>query len=244
VEIETSRCPNHTDLYGKTRFGSKSDGSISGLEFDSPILYGDEGLEYIENFLEFANSENWRTNRECGCHTHYDMRDEDNESLFRIAYAYARTSSFWACFVPSYRRESAYSHELGYTWHDIREAVRNGVPSFFSWCNNHDRCDYINIRAYRAHTTFENRLLEGCLDPNDICSWITIHCCFIDHVRKLHFDDLDQLFDKHPSHIFPTLNGIFNNKRLADWMVNRANRFGHPLHSSQLWELPMLYNYY
>lgn len=242
IEVETSRCPSHTDLYGKTRFGCKGDCTIAGLEFDSPILYGDEGLKYIENFLKFAADNRWRTDENCGCHTHYDMRDEKDESLFRIAYAYARTSRFWACFVPRHRLECSYSHELSYTRRDIREAWRLG-GGFSAWCLNHDRYDYINIGAYRAHTTFENRLLEGCLDPNDICSWITIHCCFIDHVKKFHFNDLDRLFNKHPSHIFSTLNDIFDDKRLADWMGDRARRFEYPLHGPQSWEPPELNHY-
>jgi len=243
VEIETANCGHHTDLYGKTNFGCKGDCSISGLEFDSPILYGDEGLEYIEYFMEFADDHNWTVNEDCGCHTQYDMRDESDESLFRIAYAYARTSNFWACFVPCRRRRNSYSHELSYTWRDIRSAMRLGTPQFSLWCRGHDRYDYINTGAYNQHITFENRLLEGCLNPNDICSWITLHCRFMDHVKKLHFDDLDQLFDKHPSRIFSALNDIFNDKGLADWMADRASRFEYSLRGPQSWEPPELTGY-
>jgi len=226
VEIETASCGRHFDLHGKTNFGCKGDCSISGLEFDSPILYGDEGLEYIEYFMEFADDHNWNVDEDCGCHTHYDMRDESDESLFRIAYAYAHTYDFWACFVPRYRRENGYCHELSYTLEDIRNA---GQHSFSNWCLDNDRYDYINTGAYNQHITFENRLLEGSLDANDICSWITLHCRFMDHVKKLHFDALDQFFDKPPRAIFTALAGIFDNTELTNWMASKSRQYEQPL---------------
>jgi len=232
VEIETSRCPDHTDLYGKTKFGCKGDCSISGLEFDSPILYGDEGLEYIEYFMEFATDHDWDVDEDCGCHTHYDMRDENEESLFRIAYAYALTTCFWACFVPRYRRGNRYCHVSSYTCRDIRSAwrrcQREGNYNFSEWCYQNDRYDYINTRAYNDHGTFENRLLEGNLNPNDICTWITLNCRFMDYVKGYHFDDLDQLFDKHPRHIFALLVGNGNGE-LADWMAGTSRQYNQPL---------------
>lgn len=228
VEIETSHCPQYYNLHDKTKFGCKGDCSISGLEFDSPILYGDEGLEYIEYFMEFATDHNWETDDDCGCHTHYDMRDENSENLFRIAYAYALTTDFWGCFVPRRRRSNSYCHGPSYTCRDIRAASRC-ENDFLDWCLDNDRYDYVNTGAYDEHGTFENRLLEGCLDSNDICSWVTIHCRFMDYVKGFHFNDLDQLFNKHPRHIFATLAGILDNRKLANWMAARSRQYERPL---------------
>jgi hypothetical protein len=244
VEIETAHCPHHTYLYGRTNFGSKGDCSITGLEFDSPILYGDEGLKCIKEFLDFANSNNWEVDDECGCHTHYDVRDESDISLWRIAYAYARTSDFWMCFVPRWRRDCTYAHCLSYTWQDIQCRLRddNYDQSFSDWCMNNERYDFINTSAYNDHGTFENRLLEGCIDSYDICSWITVHCRFIDYVKGCDFDNLDQIFNHHPRHIFSHLADIFDDTYLTNWMATRARRFGWPLRGpgSASWVPPQL----
>jgi hypothetical protein len=226
VEVETSRCNDFSELYGKTKFGCKTDCSVTGMEFPSPVLYGDEGFTEIEKLLAFASENDWRTNSDCGCHTHYDMRDESNEQLYRIAYAYAKTYRFWASCVSSYRRENNYCHAPGYTMQDIRRDYACGSgANFKEFSHNYDRYDYVNLSAYSHHNTFEIRLLEGTVDAETICNWVSIHARFMDYVRDISFDDLDLFLAGQPRHVFSTVAKIVDEIGINDWLACRIRNY-------------------
>jgi len=220
VEVETHRCRGYRDLVGRTKFGCKSDCSIGGREFVSPILYGDEGLSEIETFLANASQHRWAADDCCGCHTHYDMRDESNEELYGVVYAYAKTYGFWKFCVSSMRRGNGYCHSPRYDVDDIRHNKERGTP-FQQFARGGDRYDYVNIYAYNIHKTFENRLLEGTVDAVDICNWITIHCRFIDYVKKLSFDDLDTFLAGNTTHVLSALAVITDDASLTGWLTVR-----------------------
>ena len=223
VEVETSRCDDYDELLGKTKFGCKRDYSVTGMEFPSPVLYGDEGFAEIEKLLAFAGENDWRTDSDCGCHTHYDMRGESAEQLFRITYAYAKTYQFWSHCVSSYRRGDNYCHSPGYTTQDVRN--RSGANSFeeFSW--GYDRYDYVNIGAYRQHNTFEVRLLEGTVDAETICNWVAVHTRFIDYVRDLSFDDLDLFLGNDREDALSGVAKIVGETSINDWLARRIRDY-------------------
>jgi len=228
VEIETARCSEYEELQEKTVFGCKSDCSVSGLEFVSPVLYGDEGLAEIEGFLVFAEENDWEVDYDCGCHTHYDVRDETDEELLRITYAYAKSYRFWSRCVSSARRRNSYCHEPAYTTEDVRRHADRGV-TFDRFWNHFDRYDYVNVAAWHSHRTFEVRLLEGSVDPTVICNWVTIHCRFMDYVKRLSFDDLDVFLSGNTEHVLSAIAIIVadtdGNSYLSDWLTERIQSF-------------------
>jgi hypothetical protein len=231
VEIETSSCATHGQLRGRTNFGNKYDPTVSGREFDSPILYGDEGFDHIDEFLAFAERYYWEVNTRCGCHTHYDMRDESDTSLYRIAYAYKMTYPLWRRCVSRHRRGSSYCHASEYTLNDIERAVDRG-DEFSDFAENRERYDYVNLYAYGDHVTFENRLLEGTLDAGDICTWIAVNCRFMDRVKNLSFGEQRDMFAtprgrSNPARAqFGALVNLIDDAELTDWVADRARRVG------------------
>jgi len=234
VEIETSCCGDHEQLHGFTNFGSKGDPTISGREFDSPILYGDEGLDHISEFLALAEERDWAADSRCGCHTHYDMRDESDESLYRIAYAYKMTYPLWKRCVPRQRVNGSYCHSPGYTLDSLERAVDRG-SSFREFAGNRDRYDYMNLYAYTDHGTFENRLLEGTLDVGDICNWITVNCRFMDCVKKLSFAEQRDMFNPSGQSSrardsaraqFRACIDLIGDANLTGWIAHRARHIG------------------
>lgn len=225
VEIETASCAGRQGLYGRTKFGCKDDPTVDGAEFDSPILYGDEGLAHISRFLEFASEHDWRVDRRCGCHTHYDMRDEPDKQLYRIAYAYKLTWRMWERCVPQQRRDGSYCHPPEYTTRDIVAAF-SANEDFSSFCCHHDRYNYVNLYAYDVHKTFENRLLEGTLDAEVICNWITVNCRFADCVKGLTFRELRVMFGDGGRSSFRALVNLIDNAALTDWVADRARYVG------------------
>lgn len=225
VELETATCDGYELLRGDTFFGCKGDCTISGLEFPSPVLYGDEGLECIEDFLSFANNHDWSANGACGCHTHYDMRDESNKHLYRIAYAYAITYNMWRRCVPSRRRNDSYCKEpRSYNPRDL--VTCSDRTDFYDFADGCERYEYVNLLAYCDHTTFENRLLEGTVDAETICNWITIHCRFMDRVKCMTFSRLAGMFECTYNEQFRALVDLINDTNLTDWLANRARYIG------------------
>lgn len=220
VEIETKSCRGYEALLGNTKFGCKADFSISGREFDSPILYGDTGFEEIEALLDYAADHDWSADRYCGCHTHYDMRDETDKELFCIAYAYAKTHYFWAACVSCERANNSYCDAPSYSCNDIRSGVESG-REFSSVCCGYDRYDYVNLGAYCEHKTIEVRLLEGTVDSETICNWIAIHARFMDYVKNHSLDDLDLILSGDRHHVLIALTHIISDADLMAWLANR-----------------------
>jgi hypothetical protein len=220
VEIETEHCRNYEALLGNTKFGCKTDCSIGGREFDSPILYGDAGFEEIEALLDYAADYDWSADRYCGCHTHYDMRDETNEELFRIAYAYAKTYYFWSYCVSRERADSSYCEAPSYDCSDVRRGFERG-SEYRSLCCDYDRYDYVNLGAYYDHKTIEVRLLEGTVDAGTICNWIAIHARFMDYVKNHSFDDLDLILSGERHHVLSALADIVGDDDLMSWLTDR-----------------------
>lgn len=227
VEIETSRCSDYRSLLGRTKFGAKHDPTVSGMEFDSPILYGDEGLEYIGEFLVYGNTHDWAADSGCGCHTHYDMRDESRSQFLSIAYACRKTQSLWEKFVPSRRSHGSYSHTPQWNLADFRRIVTNSdQTSMDAWisrldCERYERVNYI---AYFDHCTIEVRSLEGTVNPDTICNWITINCRFMDAVRDMSWAEIDDLFSGDD---FEGLSTLIGDDDLIGWLKSRMLEFGH-----------------
>jgi len=231
VEIETSNCDNYRELYHRTKFGCKADCTVSGLEFDSPVLYGDEGLDYIVEFLQFGEQNGWDVDGNCGCHTHYDMRAESDDQLKSVAYAYRKSIAIWKALVPERRHDGSYSHVPCWTCNDFRYQCVEHNCSFDDIIDalNCDRYEMVNLTAYYDHKTFEVRALEGTCDAETICNWITVNCRFIDAVKDMSFDEIDELFDGERQDQFKALSNLIDDDGLITWLKRRARNNGQPI---------------
>lgn len=179
VEFETSHCDGYRSLRGHTCFGAKYDGSISGMEFDSPILQGDRGLNEIRAFCKCAKELGFTVNGDCGLHIHIDMRDTMISQRKSIAYAYRLTYPIWASLVNQYRaHDCRYCCAPNYSAADIV-----GANSFTSWCEYRNRYEFINLTAYSKHKTFEIRGHQGTLNPVEVINWIEAHLRFVEFVK-------------------------------------------------------------
>ena len=188
IELETSRCKGYKSLRGQTLFGAKHDGSISGMEFVSPILWGQEGLDEIKNFCKLAK--HFQVNGDCGYHLHIDMRNTTAEQRRSIVYAYYLTYHIWSKFINQYRaHDCRYCRAPGYSLDDI---VR--THNFNDFCNGQDRYEFLNLQAYYKYKTFEIRGYEGTLNPVEICNWIDVHLKFVTTVQDKSLMELRNLF--------------------------------------------------
>lgn len=191
VEFETSRCPNYRDIKEHTLFGAKYDCSVTGMEFVSPILYGDEGLAEVEFLCELAEKHGFEVDGDCGFHLHIDMSRSTGRQRRVIAYAYLLTYRAWTCFVNSYRaHDCTYCHAPRISPSEVRDSDED----FESLCEGSSRYGFINFAALDKHGTYEIRGYQGTLDFTVVSTWIKSHLAFADKVGEMTFAELDNLF--------------------------------------------------
>lgn len=229
VELETSDCYNHTDLYDNTIWGCKTDYSISGMEFVSPILYGDDGLEEIKDLCKAGRG--WHVNSSCGYHAHLDITNEDWRSLRSIAYAYHKTYQLWCCFVSQYRRTNNMCASPNYDIETILDI--HSAEDWDYFVARRDRFEFINWRAYLVHNTLEIRIHDASLDSEEICNWIKCHARFIDFVAGCSLNDVKDLLNCSIEQQFEVLTDIIG-KELSDYYRSRAEQMGRPINLTSL----------
>jgi hypothetical protein len=230
VELETSSCDDWEQLRGRTYFGAKDDCSVSGKEFDSPVLYGDEGLDHLRDILAFAEEHYWEVNYDCGCHTHYDVRDLNYEQLCSVAYAYRKSVAVWKALVSPDRRDHEYSNNYNWTCSDFKRVKDRHTEFSALLCGlEMQSYEYVRFHAYTRHNTFENRMLEGCLDADTLCAWIKLNCRFIDAVKDMSIREIDAHFGRgqRQGHVGPFC-ALLDDSDLTDWVVRRGEENGRP----------------
>ncbi|GMU26230.1 MAG: hypothetical protein AMXMBFR16_11350 [Candidatus Uhrbacteria bacterium] len=229
IELETSRCDGYRRLYDKTIWAAKPDCSIEGMEFVSPVLYGDQGIAEVANFCGIAAANRWQINRHCGYHAHFDVGGESWERLRSIAYAYCMTYPMWCALVTDQRSNNPMCGAP-----DYQAAQLRGLNSESDWeyfVGGRDRFQFINWRAFLVHGTLEIRTHDASLDANEINNWVMLHARFIDFVATLSCDDIDTLFGRTVSDNFAGLREIVGSS-LADFYAERAQTFGKPVAAS------------
>ena len=222
VEVETSNCPNYRELYGQTVFGAKYDCSVSGMEFVSPILVGDEGFEKIDAFFELADARSFDVNGDCGLHVHLDVSEENTVQLRHIAYAYSMTYAAWRGLVSEWRANDChYCHAPSYGANEIRLCGK-----IKRWLRTTDRYSYLNFTSYDKFGSYECRLMDGSVNPTEIKNWIMAHIRFIDAVRNMTYDQIDAMFNGNARAQFSALRSIWDNAD-GDNISNYYNRRFH-----------------
>ncbi len=226
VELETSDCSGYRELRGNTIWECKHDCSIEGMEFVSPILYGDAGLAEIKNFCAFARQKHWHVNRHCGYHAHFDISDESWDSLRSVAYAYRKTYQMWSRLVPASRAENSYCGSPDYDLSTLREVKNAADWDYFVGAR--DRFEFVNWRAYLVHGSLEVRTHAATLDGNDVCNWIKLHARFIDNVSAASIEDIDKMFQGGAENQFATLSNLVG-EELSDIYAQLSHEQGHSL---------------
>ncbi len=218
VELETHACENHENIRGRTSFGCKEDGSIHGMEFVSPVLQGDEGLEEIELFCRLAR--NFTVNQSCGYHVHFDM-ERNATATKHVALAYSLTAQLWGSFVPRSRRENRYCEPIEWSWHDMKHYKT--WDSLRRWAGMYTRYCWVNIPAIRSHGTIEIRLHTGTLDSTKINNWIISHLRFIEWAVNSSYQTIrNTLLDGHQ---WDALVKIIDNAEVTDYLAERARKW-------------------
>ena len=229
VELETCDCGGYTHLHGKTEWGCVHECSTPGKEFVSPILRGDNGFAAIRDFCDIADEKGWDVNSSCGLHIHLDISEDSSEECLRIAYAYRKTYTLWKKFVTSNRGDNSMCGSPQYTCDDIRASEH--IEDF---AESRDRFEFVNWRAYLRHGSFEVRLYGGSLNAREICNWVAIHARFMDAVKSMTYDELDEKLGGNIRRHWPALCEMLDDTDLLDYWRRKAGNRGTEL--AKCWE--------
>lgn len=224
VELEYNEVPESVyDLEGSTVFGAKEDCSVEGGEFDSPILYGDQGLDEVHKFCGLADEYGFGVGRGAGYHLHLDMTNENADGLKRIALGYHYTKDLWLGCVPRERRHFTYSkpHEWG-----RRSVLANGsVSDFYDFACREDRYQWVNVYAYTSHKTFEIRCHESSIDGDTVALWAIAHTRFCDAMSEMGVGKITRVFgNKKPTETFREMRAILQNPLVSEHLKKRYSQ--------------------
>lgn len=230
IEIETSACPDHPSIREDTVFGCKPDGSIDGMEFVSPVLYGDEGLEAIRTLCGHARRLNWEVDSSCGLHAHFDLSNESSEQLYNVARAYGYTYEFWTRFVSNARKSNYYCAE-----HIYNDGGMVGAGEFRRWANSAtEKYTWVNWQTYNRIKTVELRVHSATLNPTKIINWVKAHARFIDKVVTMSEAEVQRaLAGRSVYDQFNTIAGWWDDNELKQFYLERAQGFGKPIRSTR-----------
>ncbi len=218
VEIETHTSPNYQNWIEDSCWGAKIEGSTRGMEFVSPALYGDDGLESIRSVCK--QIEGYSVNSACGLHIHIDLTKSFAEERKAIALAYHYTRIIWGKFVNEDRRDTEYSLQNDDSeCHWNEQSILEGDDCPYPYT----RYIWVNWLAYREHNTVEIRSHEGTLDAEAICNWIKAHTRFIDAVSKMSVGEVTRLFRTNEDYgILEQLDYIWDDDELYEYFCKKG----------------------
>ncbi len=222
VELETHECQDY-DEFNHSAWSSKYEPSVSGLEFITKILHGNDGFVAIYDLCGFAAKHNWKINNRCGYHLHIDMRGESADSLKAIALAYHTTYKVWKDCVENHRHTENYccpSHNELSEYHSLSD--KNDWTHFTRYKS---RYDWVNWNAYNLHGSLEIRLHEGTVDGKTVCNWVRAHTTFADWANNVGYTEVRRaLWGRTPSEQLEVLQGVWVDAGCADLVEFYKNK--------------------
>lgn len=225
VELEFQDLPDSVfDLEGETVFGAKEDCSVEGGEFDSPILYADQGLDAVDHFCGLADDHGFVAGQGAGYHLHLDMSKESAEGLKRIALAYHYSKDFWLGAVPSQRRHFTYSRP--HTWRRGDVLGWQTLGDAREFAGSQDRYYWCNVSSYWCKQTFEIRCHESLIDAFAVNAWIIAHTRFCDAMSGMGVGKITRIFGrKKPTEIFRELRAVIKEPTVSEHLQKRYRQF-------------------
>lgn len=198
LEFETSQGYIPEDICFRDGLIPLRDGSISGLEYSTVVLTGNEGIALLEQQLESLKKFT-DFNKECSLHIHFGGFPLDKDKMFSLYLLCKSLEGELAGLVPkhtfktseykanhkdycnklqSYRSfEQMYECLVGrkffndfYQPHpnDIRREAKWRIPTRYYWIN------FINALCYDVNKTIEFRFLRPTYNFQKIILWIYI----------------------------------------------------------------------
>ncbi len=200
-----------------TSLGASGDGSVStqgsgagGIEFQTPMLAGKKGEDYINRVGAELTRQDFKTNATCGLHVHLsggkdficgrhgDINNANGERVKTLMLFYMKFENVIHSFLPKSRRANRYckSVKSNYSEADILNAesletlertwYNASTRAYVSSCKKSPKhgtryCG-VNLHTLLSQNHLEIRYHSGTVNPRKIMEWVNMHALIMDRV--------------------------------------------------------------
>lgn len=245
IELETSCNPNECF---SGYFKQVHDGSISGMEYVSPILQGDEGLQVIRDFCSDAVNSGLDTNKATGFHLHQNSKDISFRKLKNILLIYKYLEPVIYDMVAPSRKTSNWCKPIEFSVSQILNCKKEKDIQILYYSFNPDvKKQYIknyckqkfqqarysgcNLHSHWFRGTIELRYHGGTLNSTKVINWIKLHQIIFAYAIGHKTKTIVKLFDY--SNKLEILNQIINQSllkqddktQLVSYVAERISHF-------------------
>lgn len=186
------------EVYAGTNYGHANfaqwkvvpDASVSGgCEVVSPPMRQADGFLTVRRVMLSLKRAGARITRACGGHVHFGVEHLSPSDRARIVEAHQRYQKLFDAFCHTSRTNTRWCHHRSGTSADMYaenflvRAGRIGTNASGEDCargeiGSCDRYYSLNLASWVKYGTFENRQLEGCLNPKKMFAWLCLNQAF------------------------------------------------------------------
>lgn len=197
LELETSRQFSSEQIkYINAKFDAQvvRDGSIEGLEINSPPLPGDKVEKWVKDICAYLASINMTVDKKCGMHLHMSLcfaPSDTTKFLKNLLHVYKFYEPLLFAMQPPSRRWSHWCYPVELSHSEIAKFVNE--DSIYRYYYRQKRvsaavkerlkttryCEVryanLNLHSFFYRGTIEIRMHAGTLNPTKINNWILIN---------------------------------------------------------------------
>ena len=185
-----------------------------GLEVNSPILRGEDGLQSAREAVRVLAAAGCRPADEYGLHVHVGAGDLRLHEVQGVLSAATYFDKALRALLP---RDRAQSRFAAPTPPDALDAALRAKdwPGFFDAVGS-SRNRVLNVNALRRHGTLELRCAPSTTDGDDLEGWVRIALALVERGRRVRFWPLDRNADP-----LTTLLGLPPVRPSRRWVLGR-----------------------
>ncbi len=206
LEFETTS-HNYLDEYYADRnnlsISAVDDGSVSGKEYVTGVLSGDEGVKMLANICKSLNEADCRVNKSCGLHVHIGgFQDNRRFSMLALRLGKILEPQLFKMLPPS-RQSNSYCKKIPYDLDSLVLSNANKILADYvfdaskldKYINKKTSTERYTSQRYRwlnlvncnsrtRYTTIEFRQHSGTLSFNKAYNWMLICMSFVNFVEN------------------------------------------------------------
>lgn len=231
IELESKEALKANKLIAKVAFNPVGDGSISGLEYVSEVLQGDEGLAEIKHFLRSINGKA-PTYSQAGYHLHMGIDESEINiySIKKILATYSLFEDLLFAMQPPSRRGNHYCQniselfknkfkEIGtierflekrITLDEFMSKLYNGRPSERSSKYHDTRYIWVNLHSVFYRGTLEIRNHSATFNYKKIKNWILINQAILNKALGMSLPEVKELYYNTPNNLSSKLEVLYS----------------------------------
>lgn len=223
------------------------DGSINGVEINTPPARGASLEDIINHTCEVLRQHNYKGTRACGVHIHIDAQDiqNDHQKIVQLVKTYYAIEDLIYSILPPSRWQNRYCKRLveNYLYKNFKNKTKDEKAIEKTWYNStdegtinrkkHEKYDPtryygVNIHSIFYRGTLELRYHSGTTNARKILNWMELNLKIVDYaISRYNEKEITELFDMATSYDkLSRFAQIFNlSYELRRYLEDRTGKF-------------------